>query len=96
MSYSWPVGVTTQEDMHRYAKTLFGDCKIENFLTGMPFDARPGCFLIRVKGACNQGNWKTWPDLFGEAMKASVATYGRPDVIQVKSRIAAAPSSTPV
>ena len=36
MSSSWPVGVTTQEDMHRYAQTLFGNCKIENLLTGMP------------------------------------------------------------
>ena len=48
MSSSWPVGVTTQEDMHRYAKTLFADCKIENLLTGMEFDAFPGCFLIHV------------------------------------------------
>ena len=77
MSSSWPVGVTTQEDMHRYAKTLFGDCKIENLLTGMPFDAYPGCFLIRVKGACNQGDWEKWPDLIDEAMKATVDTYGR-------------------
>ena len=91
MSSSWPVGVTTQEDMHRYAKTLFGDCKIENLLTGMPFDGYPGCFLIRVKGACNQGNWKRWPDLIDEAMKATVETYGRPDIIQVKSKVAGAP-----
>ena len=91
MSSSWPVGVTTQEDMHRYAKTLFGDCKIENLLTGMPFDGYPECFLIRVKGACNQGNWKRWPDLIDEAMKATVETYGRPDIIQVKSKVAGAP-----
>ena len=90
MSSSWQVGVTTQEDMHRYAKTLFGDCKIENLLTGMAFDAYPGCFLIRVKGACNQGNWKKWPDLIDKAMKATVETYGRPDIIQVKSRVAGA------
>ena len=52
MSASWPGGVTTQEDMHRYANTLFGDCEIENLLTGTNFDGYPGCFLIRVKGAC--------------------------------------------
>ena len=90
MSSSWPVGVTTQEDMHRYAKTLFGNCKIENLLTDLPFDGYPKCFLIRVKGACNQGNWKKWPDLIDEAMKATVETYGRPDIIQVKSRVSRA------
>ena len=68
MSSSWPVGVTTQEDMHRYAKTLFGDCKIENLLTGTQCDAYPGCFLIRVKGACKQGEWKDWPTLTEQAM----------------------------
>ena len=36
MSSSWPVGVTTEEDMHRYAETLFGNCEIDNLLTGMP------------------------------------------------------------
>ena len=77
MSSSWPVGVTTQEDMHHYAKTLF--------------DAYPGCFLIRVKGACNQGNWKSWPDLIHKAMKATVETYGYPDIIQVKSKVSGAP-----
>ena len=87
MSSSWPVGVTTQADMHRYAKTLFGDCEIENLLAGMPFEASPGRFRIRVKGACNQGNWKRWPDLIDEAMKATVETYGYPDIIQVKSKV---------
>ena len=48
-------------------------------------------FLIRVKGACNQGNWKRWPDLIGEATKATVDTYGRPDIIQVKSKVSGAP-----
>ena len=91
MSSSWPVGVTTQEDMHRYAKTLFGNCEIENLLTGMPFDGYAGCFLIRVKGACNKGNWMIWPDLIDGAMKATVETYGRPDIIQVKSRVSGAP-----
>ena len=91
MSSSWPVGVTTQEDMHRYAKTLFGNCKIENLLTGMEFDAYPGCFLIRVKGACMQGDWQNWPHLIDAAMKATVETYGRPDVIQVKSKVVGAP-----
>ena len=74
MRSSWPVGVTTKEDMHLYAKMLFGNCKIENMLTGTPFDAYPGCFLIRVKGACNQGNRKMWPDLIDEAMEATVET----------------------
>ena len=90
MTSSWPEGVTTQEDMHLYAKTLFGDCEIENLLTGMEFDAYPGCFLIRVKGACNQGNWEMWPDLIDDAMEATVETYGRPDIIQVKSKVAGA------
>ena len=76
MSSSWPVGVTTQQEMHRYAKTLFGDCKIENLLTNTEFDNFKQCFPIRVKGACNQGDWKTWPDLIDEAMKATVETYG--------------------
>ena len=91
MSSSWPVGVTTQEDMNRYARTLFGNCKIENLLTGTPFDRYPGCFLIRVKGACNNGEWEIWPDLIDKAMKATVQTYGRDDVIQAKSRAAGAP-----
>ena len=74
MTFSWPVGVTAQEDMHCYAKTLFGNCKIENLLTDTAFEGNPGCFLIRVKGACNQGNWKMWPDLIDEAMEATVET----------------------
>ena len=96
MSSSWPVGVTTQEDMHLYAKTLFGDCTIEDLLTDVEFNASPGRFLIRVKGACNQGNWKEWPKLIDEAMKATVETYGRADIIQVKSKKSGCPSSTPV
>ena len=91
MNSSWPVGVTTMEDMHRFANTLFGVCETENLLTDTVFDGKPGCFLIRVKGACNQGNWKEWPDLIDKAMKATVATYGRPDIIQVKSKVAGAP-----
>ena len=70
-----------------YAKTLFGDCKIENLLAGTPFDGLPGNMRIRVKGACNQGNWKEYPDLINEAMQATVQTYGRPDIIQVKSKV---------
>ena len=91
MTSSWPEGVTTQEDMYLYAETLFGDCEIENLLTGTQVDGDPGCFLIRVKGACNQGNWNEWPKLTDEAMKATVETYGRPDIIQVKSKVAGAP-----
>ncbi len=45
--------------------------KIENLLTGLPFDGIPGCFLIRVKGACNEGDSKIWPDLIDAAMKAT-------------------------
>ena len=96
MSSSWPVGVPTQEDMHLYAITLFGNCEIENLLTGMPFDGYSVCFLIRVKGACNKGHWKSWPDLIDEAMKDTVGIYGRQDIIQVTARVARAPSSTPV
>ena len=76
--------------MQRYAETLFGDCKIENLLTGMQFDASPGRFVIRVTGACNQGNWETWPALIDDAMKETVDTYRREDIIQVKSKVAGA------
>ena len=44
-----------------------------------------------MKGACNQGDWTTWPDLIDEAMKATVETYGYPDIIQVKSKVSGAP-----
>ena len=50
--------------MHRYAQTLFGNCTKENLLAGSPYEGIPVCFLIRVKGACNDGNSKIWPDLF--------------------------------
>ena len=83
MTSSWPVGVTTQEDMHSYATTLFGDCEMENLLTGTPFDGYPGCFLIRVKGACNKDDWIDWPGLIDEAMQHTVQTYASPDIIQV-------------
>ena len=57
MSSSWPVGVTTQEDMRRYARSLFGDCEIDDLLTDTPFGRYDsGCLLIRVKGACSQGD----------------------------------------
>ena len=91
MRSSWPVGVTTQEDMRRYARTLFGNCEIENLLTGTEFDGRPGCLLTRVKGAGNQGNWEDLPDLIDGAMEATVKIYGRPDIIQAKSKVAGAP-----
>ena len=93
---SWPLGVTSLEDMHRYSETLFGNCIIENLLTDMDFDGHPGCHFIRVKGACNQGDWMEYPGLINEAMKATVETYERPDIIQVKSKVAGAPSGTPV
>ena len=86
MSSSWPVGVTTAKDMRCYANTLFGVCEIEDLLTGTPFDRNPGCHLIRVKGACNQGDWNTWPDLTEKAMQSTVDMYERPDIIQVKAR----------
>ena len=85
MNSLWPVGVTTLQDMHRYATTLFGDCTTENLLAGTPFDGHSGCFLIRVKGACNKGDWKNWPDLIDEAMKATVETRGNPDIIHAKA-----------
>ena len=91
MSSSWPVGVTTQEDMRRYAKTLFGNCETENLLTGTEFDGRPGCLLIRVKCAGHQGNWEDLPDLIDWAMQDTVKIYGRPDIIQAKSKVAGAP-----
>ena len=40
----------------------------------MPFDGNPGCFLIRVKGACNEGNWERWPDLIDEATTTGIMT----------------------
>ena len=87
MKNSWPLGVTTQSDMERYAKTLFPNGTIENLMPGLPLEwQKAGCLFIRVKGACNEGDWKIWPGLIGAAMKATVATYGRPYVIQVKSR----------
>ena len=46
---------------------------------------------MRVKGACNQKDWKTWPALIDGAMEATVQIYQRPDVIQVKSKVAGAP-----
>ena len=90
MQSSWPVGVTTEEDMRSYAKALFGECTIENLLTGLDFDRPQGCFLIRVKDACKQGNWERWPGLINDAMKETVDTYRREDVIQVKSKVAGA------
>ena len=68
-----------------YARTLFGDCNIENLLTGTTFDW-PGCFLIRVKGACTKGNWQKWPDLIDDAMEETVRLYERRDIIEVKSK----------
>ena len=91
MGDSWPSGVTTQDDMHRYAKTLFGNCKTENLLTGTEFDGRPGCLLTRVKDAGNQGNWEDLPELIDWAMQDTVKIYERPDVIQAKSKVAGAP-----
>ena len=91
MRNSWPLGVSTQSDMERYAKTLFGNCKIENVRACMPVDGYSGCVLIRVKDACNQGDWMEWPDLVTNAMNSIVETYDRPDVIQVKSKVAGAP-----
>ena len=96
MSSSWPVGVTTQEDMERYATTLFGNCRMENLLAGTPFDGCSECILIRVKGACNQVNWDMWPKLIEDAMQDTVATYGRLDIIQAKTKVKGAPSGTPV
>ena len=67
-------------------QNLFGNCRIENLLKGTSFDGYSGCFLIRVKGACDKDNWEIWPNLIDEAMKATVETYGRPDIIQVKGK----------
>ena len=82
MSISWPAGVTTQEDM---------TTMLVHLLTGTPVDGHPGCFLIRVKGACNNGEWNIWLDLIDKATEATVPTYGRDDVIHVKSRASGAP-----
>ena len=87
---SWPLGVTSLEDMIHFSETLFGKCEIENLLTDTDFDGHPGCHFIRVKGACNQGDWMEFPGLINEAMKATVEIYERPDIIQVKSKVAGA------
>ena len=78
MSSSWPDGVTTLKDMHRYAETLVGNHKIENLLTGTPFDNSPGRFLIRVKGACNTGEWKSLAGLLEKANRRSKEVPGLP------------------
>ena len=84
MSSSWPDGVTTLQDMYHYARILFGGCEIENLLQGTEFDGYyPGCFLIRVKGACDQGDWKKWPELIEDAMKTTLETYRDASIIQV-------------
>ena len=90
MTSSWPVGVTTKEDMDRYARILFGNCETENLLEGTQFEHNAGCLLFRVKGACKQGDWSEWPELIEKAMKDTVAIYEREDVIQVKSRVGGA------
>ena len=72
--------------MHRYAQTLFGNCTTENLLAGLPFDEIPGCFLFRVKDACNKGDWKIWPKLIGAGLKETVEAHGRDDIIQVPSK----------
>ena len=78
MSSVWPDGVTTLQDMYDYARTLFGGCEIEDLLEGTEFDKNySGCFLIRVKGACDQGDWKKWPDLIEDAMQTTVKTHGK-------------------
>ena len=40
-----------------------------------------------MKGACKQGNWNRLPDLIDQAMKDTVETYGRPDIIEVNGHI---------
>ena len=85
MCASCPEAVRTYQHMCMYARTLFGDCNIENLLTGTTFDW-PGCFLIRVKGACTKGNWQKWPDLIDDAMQETVRLYERRDIIEVKSK----------
>ena len=75
MTSTCPFGVRTREDMHCYAKTLFGDCPIEDLLKGTPFDEYAGCYMIRVKGDCHKDDWESWPDLMDEAMEDTVRTY---------------------
>ena len=53
----------------------------------MPFDAYPGCFLIRVKDACNQGNWTEWPTLIDDAMKDTMDVWGK-KAVEVRARSA--------
>ena len=69
--------------MHRYAKTWFGDCPIEDLLKGTPFYEYSGCYMIRVKGACHKDDWESWPVLMDEAMEDTVRTYTRRDVLEV-------------
>ena len=87
MDSLWPDGVRTREDMRRYAETLFGHCEIEDLLSGTEFENYPLCYLIRVKGACRQDDWEMWPNLINDAMKATVETHRKADIIQVKSTV---------
>ena len=87
MGSLWPGGAKTKQDTHRYAHALFGICDIEDLLSDAPFDSYSACFLIRVKGACNKRDWKSWPDLISEATKATVDLHGKPEIIHAQARV---------
>ena len=88
MENSWPHGVTTLEDMYEFSWKLFGkERAIENLLKDTDFDAPSGCFLIRVKDACNQGNWTEWQTLIDDAMKDTMDVWGK-KAVEVRARSA--------
>ena len=85
MASSWPTGVTSMDDMHRFAKTLFGkSCAIEDLLKGTPFWNKERCHLIRVKNACSEYPWNTWPELIDEAMSETVKIQNNPKIIMAR------------
>ena len=88
MENSWPHGVTTLKDMYEFSWKLVGKERIiENLLKDTDFDVPSGCFLIRVKDACNQGNWTEWPTLIDDAMKDTMDVWGK-KAVEVRARSA--------
>lgn len=87
MTSTCPFGKMTREYMHCYAKTVFGNCPIEDLLKGTPFAEHSGCYMISVKGACHKDGWRSWPGLMDDAMEETVRTYERRDVLEVKSNV---------
>ena len=66
---------------------MFGNmCTIEDLLENTIFAKKRGCHLIRVKNACNQEPWDTWPELIDEAMNDTVIIHSDPTIIMAKGK----------